>query len=236
MIDANTKSNKATLSVYLGLALLAFASLMFEVTLVRLLSVISWYHLAFFSISVGMLGMTAGAITVYLCPALFTPQSLTKVAARVCLYCGCTTLLAVIMLCQLPLAFRWSLSGVAPLLTATLVCGLPFYYTGIVVSALLTRTTFPVSRLYAADLIGAALGCIFVTFGLDIFDAPSLIIICAALSAGAGVLFAGGAGGRTRIKKVNFFAAIVLLVLAIVNSAGWRIIRPVYGKDGAVFD
>lgn len=50
---------------YAGLFLLTLATLMLEVIQTRLLSVVTWYHLAFFVISSAMFGMTAGAVWVY---------------------------------------------------------------------------------------------------------------------------------------------------------------------------
>ena len=52
--------------IYLGLFLVALATLAFEITLSRLLSVVAWYHLGFFAISVAMLGITACSISVFL--------------------------------------------------------------------------------------------------------------------------------------------------------------------------
>ena len=46
--------------------LITFAVLVFQIVQTRILSVIAWYYLAFFAISVAMLGMTAGAVWVYL--------------------------------------------------------------------------------------------------------------------------------------------------------------------------
>ena len=56
--------------IYAGTFFIAAASLALEVAITRLLSVITWYHLAFFAVSAAMLGMTAGATTVYLKPDL----------------------------------------------------------------------------------------------------------------------------------------------------------------------
>ena len=50
---------------YAGLFLLTFSTLALEVIETRILSVMTWYHLAFFAISAAMFGMTAGAIWVY---------------------------------------------------------------------------------------------------------------------------------------------------------------------------
>src|SRR5277367_1574970 len=49
-----------------GVFLLTFSLLIFQILQTRILSVIAWYYLAFFAISVAMLGMTVGAVWVYL--------------------------------------------------------------------------------------------------------------------------------------------------------------------------
>ncbi|MGH7857176.1 MAG: hypothetical protein ACREQY_07555, partial [Candidatus Binatia bacterium] len=57
---------------YLGLFFLSAATLALEIALTRLLSVVSWYHLAFFAIATAMLGATAGAVTVFLRPQRYS--------------------------------------------------------------------------------------------------------------------------------------------------------------------
>ena len=57
---------------YAGIFVLALATLMLEVLLTRITSVMAWYHLAFFVISLAMLGLTAGAVLVFLWPGWFT--------------------------------------------------------------------------------------------------------------------------------------------------------------------
>ena len=41
-----------------------------------------------------------------------------------------------------------------------LCLALPFFFSGIVVGLALTRTPYPIGKVYGADLIGAAIGCI----------------------------------------------------------------------------
>ena len=55
----------------IGLALMCASTLMYVITLTRLLSVTCWYYLAFVSVSMAMFGMTAGALAVQLRPDLF---------------------------------------------------------------------------------------------------------------------------------------------------------------------
>ncbi len=63
------------LPVYLGTFVLALSMLALEITLTRMLSVMTWYHLAFFAVSTAMLGMTSGATVVYVKPRPFESES-----------------------------------------------------------------------------------------------------------------------------------------------------------------
>lgn len=56
---------------FLGLYLVCGCTLMYEIVLTRLLIVISWYYVAFVSISMAMFGMTLGALFVQLWPEKF---------------------------------------------------------------------------------------------------------------------------------------------------------------------
>ena len=48
-----------------GLFLICMCGLMLQIMETRLLSVMAWYYLAFFAISMAMFGMTAGSLFVY---------------------------------------------------------------------------------------------------------------------------------------------------------------------------
>src|ERR1700682_2397100 len=60
----------------LGVFMITFAVLVFQVVQTRIMSVIAWYYLAFFAISVAMLGMTVGAVWVYLWRERLDPEKL----------------------------------------------------------------------------------------------------------------------------------------------------------------
>jgi hypothetical protein len=61
---------------YAALGLVTAATLMLQIIETRIISVTSWYHLAFFVISIAMFGLTAGAIFVYLRKERFRPERL----------------------------------------------------------------------------------------------------------------------------------------------------------------
>src|SRR5512136_539651 len=85
MILTKNSIHEKPIIIYVGTFLVSFSSLALEVTITRLLSVITFYHLAFFAVSVAMLGMTAGATTVYLKPGWFAPEKLDHSIAGACL-------------------------------------------------------------------------------------------------------------------------------------------------------
>src|SRR5271169_6726922 len=74
-----------TFAFYFGLSLICASTLMYEVVLTRLLSVISWYYLAFVSISMATFGMTVGALFVQLSPTRFTEEQVPDRLAQVSL-------------------------------------------------------------------------------------------------------------------------------------------------------
>src|SRR5947208_17148488 len=72
-IRANTMSQS---HFYAGLFLITACTLMLQVVQTRILSVVAWYHLAFFAISMAMFGLTAGAVWLYLRRERYTQETL----------------------------------------------------------------------------------------------------------------------------------------------------------------
>src|SRR5918999_58583 len=64
------------LRFYAGLFLITACTLMLQVVQTRILSVVAWYHLAFFAISMAMFGLTVGAVWVYLRRDRFSEKTL----------------------------------------------------------------------------------------------------------------------------------------------------------------
>ena len=154
---------------YVGMFWIAFATLVFEITVTRLLSVVTWYYLAFFAVATAMLGMTAGAIQVYLRPQRFTRDRIHEEAGLASLLFALSVPVSLIVLCLVPMQFSADTMYVIGTLICTVACALPFYFSGTAISLLLTKHWMPVSRLYASDLAGASLGCLFV------FGGPGLV-------------------------------------------------------------
>jgi hypothetical protein len=214
---------------YAGTFLIAFATLALEIALTRLLSVATWYHLAFFAISTAMLGMTAGATYVYLRPDRFTPERLHGTLARACANFAMAVPATLVVLCLVPLWLTSLVMTMVAMGVATLACSLPFYYAGIAVTAVLTRSSLPVTRVYGSDLIGAAMGCLFVLAGLELMDVPSLILLCGAVGALAGLAYNHGEV-RRRPTRLAGALAVGIGLIAALNAVSGRGIQPVTVK------
>jgi len=217
------------MNVYLGTFLVAFTTLALEVTLIRLLSVITWYHLAFFAVSTAMLGMTAGAVTVYLKPNWFAKEKLNNSIAKACLGYSLAAPFALIILCCTPVGFQRSIMSLFPLIVVTTACTLPFYFSGVAITAVLTKYQLPIGKLYASDLAGASLGCLFVLGGLEILDAPGMILLCGSVAILAAFSFARRIS-RFRLSRISWWIFGTLILLVIINSFTSYGIRPLFVK------
>ena len=119
--------NETSTTVYAGLFFIALSSLAIQIILVRLLSVITWYHLAFFSISTAMLGMTVGAIQVYIQKDRFNNENKIEAITQACLKFALSIPATLIILCVLPIGYYKSIMSLIVLCVATLSCAWPFY-------------------------------------------------------------------------------------------------------------
>ncbi len=213
---------------YLCLFFISFSALTLEVTLARLLSIIAWYHLAFFALSTAMLGMTAGAIRVYLNPQEYRPETIEEVLTKSSFQYSLSIPFVLILLCLIPIPLVKTIMTVFAILIATFLCSLPFYFFGIITTTALTKSSLPIGKLYASDLVGASAGCLFALAGLENLDAPSLLLLCAGIGALAGLCFAETSHKKRRNQLIMCF--VVLLTATFVNAMTPYGIRPLTMK------
>ncbi|MDC0667139.1 hypothetical protein [Nannocystis radixulma] len=208
--------------LYAGIALVAGSGLALEILLTRITSVIAWYHLSFFVIALAMLGMTAGAIYVFMRPGLFGQAVLARRLARS----------SAAFAALAPLAVAWAMSG--PLLPVTDLMGffallgfgaalaVPFAAAGVALTLALTRMGLPAGRAYGCDLLGAAAGCGLVIPLLDVVDAASAVLVVGAIAALGALAFATcdeDPGERRRSLGTCGALALALLAFAGLNAA-----------------
>lgn len=183
-------------TVYAGLFITALATLTFEILLTRILSVTLWYHFAFMAISVAMFGMTAGAIVVYALPKFFPPHLTGRRLAQSALLFAASLVAAFLVHLWTPFGRGSHALGLILLCLNFAVISVPFVFSGVAICLCLTRFPHHVGRLYAADLAGAALGCLTLVGLLSFADGPSAVFIVVCVAAAGAAVFALGVSPR----------------------------------------
>jgi hypothetical protein len=219
-VVGNAKSKDLTpTSLLAGLFLTTLATLMLEVLDTRLLSVITWYHLSFLAVSVAMLGMAAGAVLVFVGGRVFSPDNVARALPAAALLFAIA--LPVSHIGNLMTPFLTIYSGgpaeLASVAFSTIVLTVPFVVSGVVVTLALTRTGGSIGRLYAADLAGAAGGCLAIVWLLERTDITSTAFAAGAFAAAGAWCFAR-AGRQRGVAALLCTAALGYAVVANVRS------------------
>lgn len=211
-----------------GLFLTTFATLTLETLDTRLLSVLTWYHLSFFAVSVAMLGMAAGAVHVYLGGDRFSGEHAASALARTTAWFAASIPLGHAVNLSCPFLTEMTANGFVSLSINTLALAGPFYLSGVVVAIALTRIPGRIGIVYAVDLLGAALGSLMVLALLELGSITSAVLgtsLAAALGALCFALYAG-------IKRPFGYAllALALLGLLVQNTVSIDHLRVAYSK------
>jgi hypothetical protein len=179
------------------------ATLLLELSLTRIFSVVFYYHLAFLAISIALFGLGAGGVFSYVVANWKAPLY-SKLG-----YLSSVNSLLVLLALKVILA-----QGESPsswnLVIIYFTTALPFVASGTIVSLAVSETMERIDRVYFYDLLGAAGGCLLLVPLLNQFGGPCTVIsaaICFAVAAAIWHSIAGSVAGR---------AGSVALALALV--------------------
>jgi hypothetical protein len=230
-----TAAPQATRRTAIGLALVALSTLMYEVLLTRIFSVTMWYHFAFVAVSVAMFGMTVGALVVYLRPAWFPREAVKRQLAGLGILFPIVTVASFLTQLSIPFRVHPSIVGVWAIVLTYAVIAVPFVISGILVTLVLTRFPRDVARLYAFDLVGAALGCVLLVWLLDVTDGPTAVLAICALAALGALAFSTDVASRFHVRT-SAVVAVTLFVAAAGHTVlvwrGFPVLRILYVKAG----
>ncbi|MCS7178732.1 MAG: hypothetical protein N0A03_05590 [Anaerolineae bacterium] len=174
----------------LGLFLLSAATLAFEVNLVRLFSVSQFYHFAFMTVSLALLGF--GASGTFLSLAGGRIRRPERALALLAWGFALSAVGAYGLTQALPFdSFRVTLDpGQWGILTLHYVAlSLPFFCAGAATGLLLAIRRGQVGRTYAANLAGSALGCLLAVVVPSRTGAEGMVFLTAALGGLSALLF-----------------------------------------------
>jgi hypothetical protein len=206
-----------------AIALSSFSALLLELALTRLFSVVLFYHFAFLSISIALLGLGAGGVFAYLFKNWLNRFSTRDLGSRVCCLSAISIPIALEIILHLQVSLDLSRANLLRLTAIYLASAVPFFLTGVEFSIVFARETHRIARLYGADLAGGALACLAVVLLLNRLGGPNTILFAAISGAVA------AAAWSVNIRRFAFALAFILALLVAANHSG-RLIDVIYAK------
>jgi hypothetical protein len=203
-------------AVLAGIGAVSAALLMTELSLTRIFSVTMYYHFAFLAISIALFGLSASGVLVYVLRRRLASAGTRGLLTAGALAHGLATLVALACLVRIRVGLNYSPANLAWMLAIYVLAALPFLTGGAIVSLAFARLAARINVVYAADLIGAALGCLVLIPLLNQLGAPGVVMTAAALSMIAAICFAPAAARR----RTTLAAGILLVVPTAAQLAG----------------
>ncbi|MBW2980391.1 hypothetical protein KY360_03175 [Candidatus Woesearchaeota archaeon] len=180
---------KRLLPVYIGIFLISAATLIFEVSLTRIFSVIQWHHFAFMVISIALLGF--GASGTFLSISGLLKKDINKLLAGFSLALSISIILGFFLANQIPFdPFRivWDKLQLLYISVYYITLAIPFFCAGCCIAAALSKLSKDVNKIYFSDLFGAGIGSLSVILLFSLLNI-NIIIVSALLAAIACILF-----------------------------------------------
>jgi len=200
----------------LAVGCLSATLLMTELALTRVFSVVMYYHFAFLAISIALFGLSASGVFTYIFRERLERQPSEWLLARqAVVYAVCTTL-ALFFLVRLRVGLTYSPRNLGLMIAIYLLAALPFFTGGLVITLAISRFSSQITAVYAADLVGAAIGCLLLIPLLDSVGAPGVVLGASGLALGAAVLFAPSSSR----KSIATASVLILLVPLLGQLSG----------------
>jgi hypothetical protein len=188
---------------HIAVFLITLSGLIFEIALTRIYSATIWYHYAFIAVSVALLGWGLGGVALHLLRRFVIPTM--EKAASLAMCYAVTIIVCLWLIVQFPFRLeRLPLYFIAPLV--------PFFLAGMALSMIFVLHRDIASSLYFADLIGASLGALAVTFLLERFGSESTLLFVAAAPLAAAAFLSH------RFRGLAVIAAVAAGGIAIANQ------------------
>jgi hypothetical protein len=195
-------------AITVGIGAVSAALLMTELALTRIFSVTMYYHFAFLAISIALFGLSASGVFVYVMRRRLSPIPTSTLLTAGAVAHAAATIVALAFLVRIRVGLNYSPQNLALMLAIYTLAALPFFTGGGVISVAFSRLSPRINVMYAADLLGAALGCLVLIPLLNELGAPGVVLTASALSLAAAVCFAAP---RSRLRSA--VAAVALFTL-----------------------
>jgi hypothetical protein len=177
---------------YIGIFLVAAATLLLEITLTKIFSVIHFHYFAFLIVSTALFGYGFSGVFLSI-SSRFQKIPTGRVLFWSSFLFAVTTVVAYRLILLIPVSIsrladpqQWLYLALVYLLLAV-----PFFFSGLTIGVLLSTYTDRIHRLYFADLVGAGIGCFAIVALIPVFGGSGTMLFASALAALSAVAFAG---------------------------------------------
>ena len=178
------------------MALTTLATLLLELSLTRIFSVVFYYHFAFLAISIALFGLGVGGVFSYIVAGWKGP--LFRKLGYLSMVNGLLVVAALaVLVAQKEEPGAWGLTLVY------FTTALPFFVSGAIVSLAISETVERIDRVYFFDLLGASAGCLLLIPFLNYFGGINTVILRGGPVCGGGRHLAqhGGIGDAARGQR-----------------------------------
>ncbi|MDX1437724.1 MAG: hypothetical protein R3335_12990, partial [Anaerolineales bacterium] len=170
-------------------AALAAATLLFESTLLRLLSVAQFYHFAFLVVSLALLGFGASGTMLSVFPRVKRLPHRRLFALSGVGFC-ISVLLSDLIINLFPFdsySIAWDSRQIILLVLYLVALTVPFIFTGLAVGALISTQSGRSHTIYAANLVGSACGVLAGLVAMRLAGVQGAMLLSALLGLGVAV-------------------------------------------------
>src|SRR5438093_1317060 len=179
----HTPSPRVPLARLIGIGCISAAILLVELGITRLFSVITWSHFAFLAVSLALFGLSASAVFIHVTARRHPADRLDAQFWRYALaFAAASTVVAVLFL-RTPIGAAFSSRNLWSLTAAYTLAAVPFFFGGACLALAVSRLHADINRVYGADLVGAAAGCLLFIPTLEVFGGPGPLVGASALAA-----------------------------------------------------
>lgn len=185
--------------LFAGIFVVAFATLLFELSLIRIFSFTIWHHFSYVVLSTALLGFGASGSFLATRPSFGRKNLRSTLAA-------CAAISAVSVPCVLAFVSAVPLHPMSILdepgmllrfVAYQIAAAVPFFFSGLLVSLILRCGADRVDRVYFWDLLGAGLGCVAAVGLMNALTPPGAALFAGVSFAVAAALFAIPGPGRS---------------------------------------
>jgi hypothetical protein len=209
----------ARIAPYLEVFAIAYAVILLEISFTRVFSFKLYYYFTYLVIGIALLGVGTGGVIVTLFRRV-RAVPMYRLLAACCLLASLSIIIGYEVVARTPLSAFGLLGGFGEyprLLAITASVFVPFLVTGVALAAVFAANPGRINSLYAADLVGAGLGCALCIPLMYLLTPPGCILLAALVLAVAGFHAASKAGRVLRWASLGMAASAA----AILFVPGW---------------